>query len=389
MTVAAVRVARVPSLGDFVDVALIALLLAAIFWPVLPTPFMIDGPTAWRYLCYAFALPVLLLALWRGRRFHATPFDYALAAYLLIVIATWPTSVDRHKTMDAMVALTAPIAVFYAIRILVSHRPAAARFILAGTLAGIALLEWIATSYHLWAGFTTRPMVFPPLEWNGRQGLSAIGVVQFGLLVGIWQTARSQVVRGCALILLVGSAAELIFFYARDPWIAAIAVLVVSLAYARRHGGIGHYVLGIAVVLALIGSVRTPYLTHLAKGALGLEEGAEGGLPIRLGAWRDALIITRRHPITGIGLGNYVDVRFYADLPRFTMIPAGQPDVVHPHNTFLQQLAELGIFGGVAYAALWAIALQLAWKISVDASTPAPIRNASRVSGAKTAPRTP
>jgi O-antigen ligase len=353
---------RAEKIGNATDIAMLAVLLVAIFWPVMPTPFMLDAATAWRYLCCAFAGIVLGAGFWRGQRLQATSFDYALAAYMLVVLATWPTSVDRLQTMRSIVRLTTQVAVFYGVRSIVSHRPAAGRLIVAATLAGVALLGWIATTYHFWAGITTRLVEFPPLEWNGRQGLSAVAAIHFALVVGIWQAARSRAVRISALVLIAGAAVELMFFYARDPWIAAIAVLGVAMVYAWRSGGIVHYAVGVAVMLVLIGALRTPYITHLARVAIGMEEGIEGGLPIRLGGWRDALVIAGRHPIAGIGLGNYAVVRAHADLPRFAMLAPGDPEVVHPHNAFLQQLAELGLFGGIAYAALWAIALSIGWR---------------------------
>ena len=41
---------------------------------------------------------------------------------------------------------------------------------------------------------------------------------------------------------------------------------------------------------------------------------------------------------------------------------------MHPHNAYLQQLAEVGIVGGAAYAMMWATALWAGWRVSTNSA---------------------
>jgi len=42
----------------------------------------------------------------------------------------------------------------------------------------------------------------------------------------------------------------------------------------------------------------------------------------------------------------------------------------HPHNVFVQQIGEVGIFGGIVYAALWATALSAGWQVTTRGMAP-------------------
>lgn len=102
---------------------------------------------------------------------------------------------------------------------------------------------------------------------------------------------------------------------------------------------------------------------------LGSSPGPEGGLAWRLGAWTDALNVIRAHPLAGVGLGNYVAVRVTTLPASMAVVSPDQMTLLHPHNIFLQQVAEVGILGGVAYLALWATALWAGWQSSARMQT--------------------
>jgi O-antigen ligase len=344
---------------------LLAAFLVALLRPTIPNPFLLAPAPAWTVVCYAFALPILLYHFVRGERWQMTPFDYALCAYLTVVLATWPASVNHRSTGAAVVTLAAQVAVFGAVRLLIARWPPAARIVVAGLVCGIAVLQWLATDYHLRNGLSFRLTEFP-LEWDGRPGLGAVGAIGFALLIGIWQRARSITLQGASILLIVGAVVELIFFYSRDPWVAAAAVLVLAFGVAFRIGGIRRFALAAGIIVAVTAFANTPYTTSLVRMMVGLEHGPEGGLALRLGAWRDASAMIRAHGMTGVGLGNYLAARRATDLPRFAMIPAEQTPLVHPHNLFLQQMAETGVAGGLAYLAMWATALWAGWRVSTD-----------------------
>lgn len=359
------------ALAEIPDVAGVVLFLAFLFLllqPAIPNPFQLEPATAWVIVCYAFAVPILLIHAARRSWWRPTPFDYLLCAYVIFVLVTWRTSVDRPATSVAIFKLIAQIAIFCATRLLVENRRTLGRLVVAALVLGIAILEWTATDFHLRYGLSERLLEFPALEWNGREGLGVLGAIQLALLIGIWQETRSRMVQLGSILLIIGAVAELIFFYSRAPWIAAAAVLLLALVVAFRIGGVRRYALAVGAIVAVIGLARTPYIVRLAKMAAGLERGAEGGLAVRLGAWRHATSVIRQHLFVGVGLGNFVAVRRTIDLPLIPHVPAGETPV-HPHNIFLQQFAETGIAGGLAYVALWATALWAGWRTSGPGTT--------------------
>ncbi len=353
----------------FVEVANVALLvtfLIALLHPAILNPFQVEPHTAWAITCYAFGLPILIIngvvrrALWRP-----TPFDFLMWAYVVLVFATWPTSFDRHATGVAIRGLGAQLVVFGAVRVLAGNRPALARVVVAALVGGIAMLEWTALAVHLRVGLEVRVLQFPPLEWGGREGLGLAAAIQFGLLIGVWQRTRSYAVQIAAIVLILAAVVECLFMYSRVPWAAMAAALIAACAYGLRIGGFRRSLLALVTIGAFVGVVGTPYMIHLARMAAGLARGPESGLSFRVAAWVDAPKIISRNPLRGTGLGTYMAVRPTIDVPP-SPYHVGYPTPMHPHNAYLQQLAEVGIVGGAAYAMMWAAALWAGWRVSTD-----------------------
>jgi putative inorganic carbon (HCO3(-)) transporter len=351
-----VRLADIASLGIFLA------FLGALLQPTMPNPFLLEPGTSWTIVCYAFAVPVLVFGWVRGHRRQVSPFDYVLCGYLAFVVATWPASVDREQTGIAVARLAGQVAVYCAVRRLAADWPVLGRIFVAALAGGIAVLEWRALDYHLRAGLIARLAEFPSLEWNGREGLGVLGVIQFALLLGIWQRAQRRTVRIASMLLLVGSVVELVFLYSRMPWVAAACVLGVAFMTAMRLGGFWRYALGVAAITAIVAVVGTPYVLHLVRTAVGLEYGTEGGLDFRFVLWRNGINIVSQHALGGVGLGNFMEVHQKLYPMPFDIRP-NEAAAAHPHNLFLQQAAEVGVPGGLAYVALWGTALWAGWRI--------------------------
>jgi O-antigen ligase len=341
--------------------------LVVLLQPRIFNPFALEPGTAWTLVCYSFAIPVMLLHRSGRSSWRPTFVDYVLAAYVLIVLVTWPTSLNPRATGIAVIRLAGQLAVFYAVRHLVETWSALARVVVATLIVGIAALTWTATMYHLRYGLSVRLADFPPLDWNGRQGLGFLGAIQFALLVGSWQQAQSRAVEVGTIVLIIGSVVELVFLYSRDPWVASGVVIVGALFTTIRLGGIRRFILPLGIIVAVLMTVRTPFVVHLARMAAGLEQGREGGLDVRLASWRYATTIIGQRPFAGMGLGNFVTghravypvgEQFLFDERYFGAGPE------HPHNLFLQQTAETGVFGGLAYVAIWATGIWAGWVIS-------------------------
>jgi O-antigen ligase len=341
--------------------------LYALVHPAILNPFQVEPHTAWTINCYAFGIPLLIVnGFARGARWRPTLFDYCLLTYVALALATWPTSFNRHSTWISIIGLGAQVAVFGTVRLLAVNQPATARVVVAGLVVGIGMLEWTAFAAHLRIGLEARVLAFPPLEWSGREGLGLAAAIQCGLLVGLWQRTRSRAVQLAAIVLILGAVVECLFMYSRVPWAALAAALVAACLVGLRVGGFRRSLVAVAAIGAFVAAVGTPYMLHLARMATGLAQGPESGLSFRLAAWLDAPKVIARNPIRGTGLGTYMAVRPTLDVPRSPYLPPEFPTPLHPHNAYLQQLAEVGIIGGAAFALMWGTALWAGWRVSTD-----------------------
>src|SRR5262245_7665672 len=172
------------------------------------------------------------------------------------------------------------------------------------------------------------------------------------------------------MVLMLGVVVELLFLYSRLAWVAAAAVLIVGLTTSRQVGGLRQFGLALLVVFTLLGVIGTPYMAHLAQVAVGLKPSvAESPLSFRVAAWFDTPRVVQGRFLAGTGLGTFMAYRATVDIPRSRFLPPDFHAPLHPHNAYLQQIAETGIVGGLAYVAMWGMALWAGWRICTRAET--------------------
>lgn len=320
------------------------------------------GHSSWTALCYAFAVPVLLVQFARGIRIPLTLFDYLLFAYVAVVLMSWPTSNDRQATLHAIGALLGQAGVFYAARLLLTDGPRLGDLIVTLFVVGIAALQLMAIGSHVEHGLFNRLTEYSsPQAWGGRPELGFLAAVEFALLLGIRWRSRSRVFQLAFLCLVVMIVVELIFLYSRLAWIAALGALVVWAFVTLRTVRLRWRALALACValLAVFLIVRDPTLTRTAESIVGAGH-VEAPPATRWVLLHRAARLIRDHPLAGVGLGNFQTayVPYYNPHDPYDDNRVG----MHAHNLFLHQAGEVGIAGGLVYAALWALGLFAAWK---------------------------
>jgi len=154
----------------------------------------------------------------------------------------------------------------------------------------------------------------------------------------------------------------LIASWSRGGWLGAIAGAVVVLAlYSRRTAGLLAAAAATVALLALGGTLNPAGLppaltTRIADlpayfglgGALDQPITDENFAVIeRLAHWVAALRMWELRPWLGVGPGNYAAAYASVALPRWDD-PLG-----HAHNIYLNVLAETGLAGLLAFAAMW------------------------------------
>jgi O-antigen ligase len=148
----------------------------------------------------------------------------------------------------------------------------------------------------------------------------------------------------------------------RDAGVAAVlSAIGIALAWAAgrwlaarypavaRPAGIGILAVAAVILLGGVATVAQPARLRAQYDrfvTLRVDEGAGSrfltGGGNRYDLWRAAVLEARRHPVAGVGAGNYATGYFRE---RRTTEPVRQP-----HSLELQTLSELGVVGGLALA---------------------------------------
>ena len=338
-------------------------LIVCLVWPGdVPDPAGVGEQLSWSALCLCAAVPILLVAV-SDRQHLRTPLDLFLGVYLLLVLATSITSVDRPQTLLSVIALLGNLAVFYATVVTLRRTDLTAAVLLVVVVVGIAILELIAVEFHLEQGLLERPAIYPrPAGWSGYPELGLLAGIQIAILIAVAQDRQSWWPRVATLGLLAVSLGELAFLYSRLAWIALIGVVGAAGAVAIRARHIWRLAL-VGIVILALGAVlvsQNATFRTLAGNLVGMESSSAGARAAsRFRLWQRTAALIRDYPLTGVGLGNFAAV--YE--PNYN--PHLNPDLRrggHAHNLWLHQTAELGLPGGVAYLALWVAVLVIGWK---------------------------
>ncbi len=164
---------------------------------------------------------------------------------------------------------------------------------------------------------------------------------------------RPRLLLSCALAL---QAAAVGTSGARGPLLALSAILVLTafglldiLPKRARFlvGLLGAAALGLALFLSPTASrERVSLLVAENKGA---------SIELRATGYREALDMFARHPLLGAGTGAFA---------------LQDPDLLYPHNVFLEVLAENGLLGALVFAGFAVTALWQAWAARRRAATP-------------------
>jgi len=326
---------------------------------------------SWTTVCLIAAAIVWLPELF-ARGWTNTSMDRALAVYVALVAFSWLRSVDRHVTFVAVLSLLGNLSMFYATVALARRTPWLARAVLLLTVASSALVLIMAFAFHAEQGLLLRPKLYPvPSGWSGYPELGALAVVQFALLLAAILAARGVTSALATTGLLAVNLVELVFLYSRASWVSIAALVAVAAIFMIQGRQVKRLILvgGVVFIVGAAVVAGNPTLRYLTRALLiGQQPGA--GAPVgytvdvaspemRLQIWRRSLRMIADVPVSGVGPGNFQSV---FETKYNTEIMNDGTRGVHAHNLWLQQSAEIGVLGGLAYAAIWLLVLRRSWQ---------------------------
>jgi O-antigen ligase len=211
--------------------------------------------------------------------------------------------------------------------------------------------------YQRYSGFsgTNHVRIFSVFyNVNALAGFLVI-VIPLGFYLTLFSEERAT--RIWSSISLILSISTLFFTFSRGGWLVFILISIIIVIYLAYYKVTKAKILVPATFLLFIFSLFFVYI-EISGGAshvLGALFDIAESTGDRLEYWRMALGIISDYPITGSGLGGYA-----AMAQRYQI---GSVYSRYAHNNFLQVLAELGIFGLIAY--LWLITDILSKGISI------------------------
>ena len=281
-----------------------------------------------------------------------------------------PLSLTPAKTLNALLGLIPPLAIFCAMVRLKAYRPQwLAVALIAGTVAGIALgaLQVASSNATLspWYLYEDTSVGKGVGFFANADHMATLLVITIPFLAAIISAARTAnmqrysavvaIAVGVGLLVIVGLAlnGSLAGYALTLPVLAASALVILPAGSRLRLA-----IVAVAVVL-MIGAVAALETTAIGSGEIG--EHAKSAVESR----SDLLATTSRAAADfmpfGSGLGSFPNVYSLYENPQ----DVSNVYVVHAHNDYVELLLELGIAGAVLillFLAWWLIAVWRAWR---------------------------
>ena len=357
---AALRVAAEPLAG---------LLLAAVLLPFYyqhKELYLVDyswtiAPAEAVALCL---LPVLGYQLWLTRRRRGWPLPATdrlallwLAINLAAVFTVWQWPAYGQGLRDVVIV---PLVLYLAVRLLVTSQAQqeqiALALLLGGLLAAVGgLVTWwrgegvVADGLLRLVGFSYSPN-HTALYLERTLLLGAGLTLAWPRPVWRWGLAGATAIVGVALLLTVS----------RGAWFLGLPVALGMAGWLvqRRVGGRGtmrlvkqrpvRFWLGLLLVLSLLAVVVLLLLPAISARLHNSET-----VSSRLRIWQATFALWRDYPLFGVGVGG-----FFWRYPAFLIGSISEPNILHPHNVWLEFAAIWGLSGLLWLGALLVIVVR-------------------------------
>ncbi|MEH1015177.1 O-antigen ligase family protein [Micromonospora sp. CPCC 206060] len=167
----------------------------------------------------------------------------------------------------------------------------------------------------------------------------AVLLARAGVAVGL----RSRALYAIGIAVLV---AGIGFSYSRSSYLGTLAVVVCFALRRRLWAFLTTALLVVGVLWIARVSVVPESISDRVAGTAGAD-GLDGSSTVRLDLWLSALRMAGDHPLFGVGYLSFHDRLPEYFVPSVTGIgpDVDLPLLVHPHNTYLAVLVELGLVG--------------------------------------------
>ncbi len=280
--------------------------------------------------------------------FDKTVFDLPLIALIIVAIISGIFAYDRTLSIVPIARLVLIYIIYRALYYLTGQMKMKT-MINAFVVSHVAFSLYNLSMFFMYGGamrifgisgiaFETLSMAGIPIAlamaiWSRKSSERTIYTIAFLIVTGAGIATMS---RGLILTIIIAFAVFLIasFRKAKLP----------EFRSARKFAGSLLYI-GIPIIMLIIINSGT-FAALLERFETITFERATGTILLRFELWRAALEAFMMDPLTGIGIGNYKAI--FEILPDMRFNPYIYYLIGYStHNVLLQELSELGIFGGV------------------------------------------
>jgi putative inorganic carbon (HCO3(-)) transporter len=322
------------------------------------------------------ALGLVALELWTGVPVPgrwAGRAAWSMIAFLVVSVLSGLVSIDRGKSLEAMLNLLALIGLFLAAALFVrgSRR-----------LRSVALVQVVAALPVAVIGIAQylRPDLLPasnsypgralgPFGQPNRLGGYLIAVIPIAVALAFTSPDRWLRAALCLGILLLTTC--LILTFSRGAWIGLLASLVVLAAAAFRWPALaprGAMLATVGVCLLLPALLLLPSILarlapkpNAAAWNLPFDPEREGSGAMREAIWSGAIRAAEARPVLGFGVGTFREAFDRMKDDRMKRLEAeGTRTADNAHNQYLELLSERGVLGLAAFLVLAVVGLAAA-----------------------------
>ncbi|MBN1641472.1 MAG: O-antigen ligase family protein [Anaerolineae bacterium] len=311
-------------------------------------------PLAWRLQRLDAQLRGAPLRLWRTWAW----LDKGVLALLLVALLSLNWTAHRPVAYRELRTLFLEGAIYYALLRLAVRSPRARQRVVEGWLLGAVAISGVGIA-QLIAGvdLITAEGVWRVRGLYGSPNNLALYVSRAlpVLLAIAWQGRQreARIAYGLAALPVV---AALVMTLSKGALLIGVPAALLALGLVQRNRRATWAALA---AVAAIGLLVLPFaFTERFRSVLNLRAGTAF---FRLKLWRSTVAMIADHPLTGVGMDNYL----YAYRSWYVLPSAWEElDLSHPHNLILDAWTRLGlpgliVVGGLFYAALRTVLQQL------------------------------
>ncbi len=299
----------------------------------------------------------------RGRLSIRTPMDLSIGLLCIMVFCSLVVTSLPEKTLPQVYRVVSGVLLFYSVVNWTNSIQRLSHVIFIIILAGL-LIALISPLNVTWS---TSKLLFIPRAFYERfnailsdtvhpnvmgGNLILVLPLPLSILVFGWKQIRwrARFYLGFSALVMT---LVILLTKSRGTWIALIAVAILIILLRWRINWIV-IILGTGIlVVSILLMGFTDFIEILtANDAL---IGIEG----RIDIWSRAVFMIQDFPITGVGLGTFMDLA--DNLYRLFLFPPGK--IIHAHNLFLQIAVDIGLPGLIAWIAIFLSICLINWQI--------------------------